>query len=122
MRKRLMRTSVTLLAAAFCLAFAAPAAAGESGQPKEGGVYYEEPSNLCEELGGSPECPPGGRPVDPAKAREMKEDTSEAPEVIYEPPPEGRVPDKGDASEPEAYRQLESDCEKSGWGGAPTCD
>ena len=42
------------------------------------------------------------------------------PEKVYQSAPQAEPP--ADASKPEAYQQLESDCEKAGWGGAPTCD
>lgn len=107
-------------AAGLCLLLPAAALAEDAAdKPDGGGVYYEPPQNLCDELGGDPECPPDGGPIDPAKAREAPP----KPEVIYEPPQETGAPaPAAEQATPEAYRQLESDCEKAGWGGAPTCD
>lgn len=107
-------------AAALCAAVSSYATAEDpAGKPDAGGVYYEPPQNLCDELGGSPECPPDGGPVDPAK----RGNPESAPETIYQAPAETSAPPRaaGDGK-PEAYKELESDCEKAGWGGAPTCD
>ena len=112
------RRHAMIWAAAMCLAFpAAGLAEGPEEKPAGGGVYYEAPQNLCDELGGTPECPPDGAPIDPAKAQP----TEEKPEVIYQAPA-ANPPAQNPEATPEAYRELESDCEKAGWGGAPTCD
>ncbi len=112
------------LAAALWLAAPAAGIAEEAGgKPDAEGVYYEAPRNLCEELGGTPECPPDSAPPDSAPVNPAKAAPPQAePEVIYVPPQEDGAPAPGEANTPEAYRQLESDCEKAGWGGAPTCD
>ena len=113
-----MRTAGKAAAWAACVWLLVPAALAQDAEQKPGGVYYQEPQNLCDELGGAPECPPGGAPVDPAKAREPQQQ----PEIIYEPPAETAAPATPGEDDPKAYRELESDCEKSGWGGAPSCD
>jgi len=113
-----MKTGFLLATAAgLALAVALPAWAED---PSGGSVTYQEPQNLCAELGGEPECPPNGEPVDPAKVQAEENKAKAAPQPEAEPQ-DTAPPAPGQATQ-EPYRELESDCDKAGWGGAPTCD
>ena len=110
--------TVILLAAGLAIALALPARAEE---PAGGSITYQEPQNLCDELGGDPECPPNGEPIDPAKVQAEKNKPAAAPQQPQAQPQE-TAPAGSGAQAPEPYQNLESDCDKAGWGGAPTCD
>lgn len=110
-----MKTAI-VLAAGLAIALALPARAEE---PAGGSITYQEPRNLCDELGGDPECPPNGEPIDPAKVQAEQKKPA-APQQPQAQPQESAP--AGSEAAPEPYRDLESDCDKAGWGGAPTCD